>query len=210
MNPLQVAKILQLLSQAIPNPKTELNYSSNFELLIAVILSAHATDKSVNLATAKLFPLANTPASLLAFGELNLKQCIKNVGLYNTKAANIIKSCKILVEQHHSNVPSTRAELEQLPGVGRKTANVILNMVFGQPTIAVDTHIFRVANRTTMARGTTPLAVEKALLAVIPQKFLFSAHHLLLLHGRYVCRAKAPLCASCVIQGLCECELKNL
>jgi len=208
MNKQKISKILQLLQQAIPNPKIELHYTSNFELLLAVILSAHTTDNGVNLTTAKLFPIANTPSAILALGENKLKQYLKNLGLYNAKAANIIKTCKILVEQHNSIVPHTRAALEALPGVGRKTANVILNVAFDQPTIAVDTHIFRVSNRTKIAPGATPLTVEQKLLKTIPQKFLLIAHHLLVLHGRYICKAKKPLCAQCVINKLCEYDHK--
>lgn len=197
------SKILQRLHKAIPNPKTELNYSSTFELLIAVILSAHTTDKSVNTATAQLFPVANTPQQIFALGENKLKSYIKNVGLHNTKACNIIKTCAILADKYQGKVPDTREELEELPGVGRKTANVILNTAFGQPTLAVDTHIFRVANRTKMAIGANPAIVEQKLLQIIPAKFLPIAHHLLLLHGRYVCKARNPLCKECVIGDLC-------
>jgi endonuclease-3 len=187
-----------------PHPTTELIYSSPFELLIAVILSAQATDKSVNKATQILFVKANTPKKIAALGLTGLKKYIKTIGLYNTKAKNIIKTCKILLEQYQGNVPNNREALESLPGVGRKTANVILNTVFHQPTIAVDTHIFRVCNRTGLARGKTPLAVEKMLLKVVPKKYLKNAHHWLVLHGRYICLARKPKCPECIIQDLCE------
>lgn len=187
-----------------PHPTTELNYHSAFELLIAVMLSAQATDISVNKATEKLFAIANTPEAILRLGEAQLKAYIKTIGLFNTKAANIIKTCAILVEQHGGKVPDTREALELLPGVGRKTANVVLNTAFGQLTMAVDTHIFRVANRTGLARGKTPLAVEHALLKSIEAEFLQDAHHWLILHGRYVCTARKPHCGQCIIRDLCE------
>ena len=187
-----------------PHPTTELMYHSTFELLIAVMLSAQATDISVNKATKTLFSVANTPEAMLELGEAELKAYIKTIGLFNTKAANIIKTCHILVENHHSEVPDTREALEALPGVGRKTANVVLNTAFGQPTMAVDTHIFRVANRIGIASGKTPLAVEHALLKHIPSEFLKDAHHWLILHGRYVCTARRPHCAQCLIADLCE------
>jgi endonuclease-3 len=187
-----------------PNPTTELNYSSHFELLIAVMLSAQATDVSVNKATKGLFKRANTPEKILALGEEGLKEHIKTIGLYNSKAKNIINTCKILIEQHHSMVPSTRENLEQLPGVGRKTANVVLNTAFDQHTMAVDTHIFRLSNRTGLAHGKTPLAVEKGLLKNVPKKYQKDAHHWLILHGRYTCKARKPLCSSCIIHDLCE------
>lgn len=251
----KITKIFARLTKAIPEPKTELHYTSDFELLIAVMLSAHSTDVSVNRTTDALFKVANTPQGILDLGESKLKKYIKNVGLYNTKAANIIKTCKIIVKKHHSkdhadrllanifleygtNRPERfgnsarlgihdccerrsqqrrkpkcdgyRESLEELPGVGRKTANVILNIVFGLPTIAVDTHIFRVSNRTKIAQGKTPLAIEEQLLKVVPQKYLKNAHHLLLLHGRYICKARAPLCKECIISDLCEYELKIL
>lgn len=193
-----------------PHPTTELQYSSTFELLIAVMLSAQATDISVNKATRTLYAIANTPQAILNLGEEKLKEYIKTIGLYNTKAANIIKTCQILIEQHGSNVPDTRKELEGLPGVGRKTANVVLNTAFGQPTMAVDTHIFRVANRTGLAPGKTPLAVELALLKNIEPEFLLDAHHWLILHGRYVCMARSPRCSTCVINDLCEYKPKTL
>ena len=200
--------ILQLIFQRFqtqnPHPKTELEYHSHFELLIAVILSAQATDVSVNKATRRLFPIASTPETILALGEEKLKEYIKTIGLFNSKAKHIIQACERLVTLHHSEVPATRAELEALPGVGRKTANVVLNTAFGQPTIAVDTHIFRVANRTGMARGTTPLAVECQLEKKIDDAYLLDAHHWLILHGRYVCVAKKPHCSTCLIRDLCE------
>ena len=204
MNNTKRAAIFARLKRANPAPRTELGYSTPFELLVAVILSAQATDKSVNRATARLFKTANTPRKMLALGARGLKRRIKTIGLYNTKAANILKTCKILVARHDGRVPHTRAELEALPGVGRKTANVVLNTAFGHPTIAVDTHIFRVANRTGLARGKTPLAVEKKLLQTVPGKYRHDAHHWLLLHGRYTCVARRPRCASCVIYDLCE------
>lgn len=191
-----------------PCPTTELNYHSAFELLIAVMLSAQATDVSVNKATDILFLVANTPEAILELGEIGLKEYIKTIGLFNTKAANIVKTCQILVEKHHREVPDTREALEALPGVGRKTANVVLNTAFGQPTMAVDTHIFRVANRTGLAPGKTPLAVEHALLKNIPPEFLKDAHHWLILHGRYICTARKPHCAQCPIVDLCEYEDK--
>ncbi len=197
-------KIFERLSDAIPNPKTELNYTTPFELLIAVILSAQATDKGVNIATNKLFPVANTPKAIYNLGEEKLKSYIKTIGLFNTKAANIIKTCKMLVELHNSVVPNNREELEALPGVGRKTANVVLNTAYGQPTMAVDTHIFRVSNRTKLAPGKHVLEVEKKLLKNIPKQYLLPAHHLLILHGRYTCVARKPRCGACCIYDLCE------
>jgi len=187
-----------------PHPTTELKYHTPFELLIAVVLSAQATDVSVNKATALLFPVANTPEKILALGEEKLKSYIKTIGLYNSKAKNILKLCELLITQHHSKVPSQREALEQLPGVGRKTANVILNTAFGEPTVAVDTHIFRVANRTGLAPGKNVLEVEKNLLKNIPKPFLKDAHHWLILHGRYTCLARKPRCGSCIIEDLCE------
>lgn len=192
-----------------PKPTTELHYHSSFELLIAVILSAQATDVSVNKATAKLFPIANTPESLLALGEERLKEYIKTIGLFNAKAANIVKTCQILVERHAGQVPDNRKDLEALPGVGRKTANVVLNTAFSQPTMAVDTHIFRVANRIGLARGATPLAVEQALLKNVDKEFIYDAHHWLILHGRYVCIARKPKCSQCLIRDLCEYKEKT-
>ena len=196
--------------KADPHPTTELAYHNHFELLIAVILSAQATDKSVNKATEKLFPVANTPEKLLELGEKGLKEYIKTIGLYTNKAKNIIATCKLLIEKFHGRVPDNREELESLPGVGRKTANVILNTCFGHPTIAVDTHIFRVANRIGLARGATPLAVEKQLEQNIPKEFLPNAHHWLVLHGRYVCVARKPHCPTCLIRDLCEYKHKTV
>jgi len=188
----------------MPAPTTELNYETPFELLIAVILSAQATDISVNKATDKLYPRARTPESILALGVAGLKPYIRTIGLFNSKAENIIKTCRMLIEQHGSEVPRTRAELEALAGVGRKTANVILNTAFGEPTIAVDTHIFRVSNRTGLAKGKTPLEVEKRLTKLTPDEFKLDAHHWLILHGRYVCKARTPLCSECSIVTWCE------
>lgn len=204
MNKQKRQQIFDLLAEAIPNPETELNYSSTFELLIAVILSAQATDRGVNIATDKLFKVANTPEAIYALGVDGLKEYIKTIGLFNTKAENIIKACKILIDKHNSIVPDTREELEELPGVGRKTANVVLNTAFGQIAMAVDTHIFRVSNRTGIAKGKTVLEVEKNLLKFTPKEHLMDAHHLLILHGRYTCVARKPRCGSCVIYDLCE------
>ncbi len=196
--------IFERLRAANPAPRTELNYSSPFELLVAVILSAQATDKGVNKATASLFLVANTPQAILDLGEEGLKAHIRTLGLYNAKAANIIKTCALLVERHGGEVPGERAALEALPGVGRKTANVILNTAFGHDTLAVDTHIFRVANRTGLATGRTPLEVEQKLLRLVPKEFLQDAHHWLILHGRYICVARKPRCWVCPIQDLCD------
>ena len=187
-----------------PTPKTELKYHSNFELLISVILSAQATDVSVNKATDKLYKIANTPAAIHALGVTGLKPYIKTIGLFNTKAENIIKTCAILVNRHHNIVPNTREALEALPGVGRKTANVVLNTAFGQLAMAVDTHIFRVSNRTGIAPGKNVIEVEKRLLKLVPTEFLLDAHHWLILHGRYICLARTPRCSACVIEDLCE------
>lgn len=187
-----------------PHPTTELEYDSTFELLIAVILSAQATDVSVNLATRRLYRVANTPEAILELGEDGLKDYIKTIGLFNSKAKNVISTCRILLEKHGGEVPSDRQSLEALPGVGRKTANVILNTAFGQPTMAVDTHIFRVANRTGLALGKTPLIVERKLLKSVPDEFLLDAHHWLILHGRYVCKARTPNCAECIVRDLCR------
>jgi endonuclease-3 len=197
-------KIFERLKAANPAPTTELHYRTPFELLVAVILSAQATDKSVNKATTKLFKVANTPRAILKLGEAGLKEYIKTIGLFNAKAKNIMATCRLLVEKHQGKVPDDRASLEALPGVGRKTANVILNTAFGQPTIAVDTHIFRVANRIGLAAGKTPLAVEKQLLEAVPKPFRHDAHHWLILHGRYVCTARKPHCVTCIIRDLCE------
>jgi endonuclease-3 len=204
MNKTKRHEIFRRLREANPEPTTELEYTSPFELLIAVMLSAQATDVSVNKATAKLFPVANTPQALLALGVEELKGYIKTIGLFNTKAENVIKTCRILVEQYESKVPTTREALEALPGVGRKTANVILNTAFREPAMAVDTHIFRVSNRTGIAPGKTVLAVEKQLMKQVPQEFLLDAHHWLILHGRYTCIARKPKCGSCLIEDLCE------
>ncbi|HEX4044349.1 MAG TPA: endonuclease III [Gammaproteobacteria bacterium] len=199
-----IREIFLRFRKAHPHPTTELVYHNHFELLIAVILSAQATDKSVNKATEKLFAVANTPKKILALGEKKLRDYIKTIGLYTTKAKHIMVACQLLITRFHATVPKQRADLESLPGVGRKTANVILNTCFGEPTIAVDTHIFRVANRTGLAKGSTPLAVEKQLMKNIPHEFLHDAHHWLVLHGRYVCVARKPHCPSCIIQDLCE------
>jgi len=196
--------IFERLRAANPAPRTEHNYTSSFELLIAVILSAQATDKGVNKATAALFPVANTPASILSLGVKELSAYIKSIGLYNGKAKNIIATCELLLRKHGGEVPTTREALELLPGVGRKTANVILNTAFGHDTIAVDTHIFRVANRTGLARGKTVRAVEEKLLKFVPPEFLKDAHHWLILHGRYICKARIPVCPECIIADLCE------
>ncbi|MEW8086659.1 MAG: endonuclease III [Candidatus Thiodiazotropha endolucinida] len=204
MNKLKRQAIFERLQADNPDPTTELSYNTPFELLVAVILSAQATDKSVNKATQQLFPLANTPEKILALGVEGLKRYIRTIGLFNGKAKNIVETCRILIEEYGSEVPDTRKALERLPGVGRKTANVVLNTAFGQPTMAVDTHIFRVANRTRLAPGKTPLEVERKLLRYIPQSFLQDAHHWLILHGRYTCIARKPRCGSCVIEDLCE------
>jgi endonuclease III len=196
--------IFERLRAANPAPTTELDYATPFELLIAVILSAQATDKGVNKATASLFPRANTPASILALGEDGLREQIRTLGLFNSKARNIMAACRILVERHHGDVPRRREELEALPGVGRKTANVVLNTAFGEPAMAVDTHIFRVANRTGIAPGKTPLAVERGLIKWVPKPFQRDAHHWLILHGRYVCTARRPRCPSCLVHDLCD------
>jgi len=201
--------IFSTLRAANPHPTTELEYGTPFELLVAVILSAQATDVGVNKATQKLFPVANTPEAILALGVDGLKRYVRTIGLYNSKAENIIKTCRILIEEHGSEVPRTREALEKLPGVGRKTANVILNTAFGEPTIAVDTHIFRVSNRTGLAKGKTPLEVEKRLLRLTPEEFLKDAHHWLILHGRYVCKARKPLCGECSIESWCEYRKKD-
>ena len=204
MTPAAIAECFRRFRDANPQPTTELEYTSTFELLIAVILSAQATDKGVNKATRRLFPVANTPAAILALGEDGLKDFIKTIGLYNTKAANILKTCQILLDEHGGEVPAERAALEKLPGVGRKTANVILNTAFRQPVMAVDTHIFRVANRTGIAPGKTVLAVEKSLMARVPPEYLLDAHHWLILHGRYICIARKPRCGACLISDLCD------
>ena len=202
-------QIFYRLREENPNPKTELAYTSNFELLISVILSAQATDVSVNKATAKLYPVANTPEAIAKLGVEGLKKYIKTIGLYNTKAVNVIKTCNILVKEHNSVVPDNREDLETLPGVGRKTANVVLNTAFGQPAMAVDTHIYRVSNRTKIAKGKTVLDVEKKLMRHVPKEFLIDAHHWLILHGRYICTARKPRCGACVIEDLCEFKEKT-
>ncbi len=204
MNAKDRERFFERLSELNPSPKTELNYSSPFELLVAVTLSAQATDVGVNKATARLFPVANTPEAILALGEDGLKDYIKTIGLFNSKAKNVIAACQRLIDHHDGEVPRTREELEALPGVGRKTANVVLNTAFGQPTMAVDTHIFRVSNRTRLAPGKTVLAVEKALLKRVPAQFLVDAHHWLILHGRYTCKARTPLCGQCPVVDLCR------
>ena len=210
MNKDKRTAIFKTLRERMPAPTTELEYVNPFELLIAVILSAQATDVSVNKATAKLYPVANTPEAILALGVAGLKPYIRTIGLFNSKAENIIPTSRTLLEKHGSEVPRTREELEALPGVGRKTANVILNTAFGEPTIAVDTHIFRVSNRTGIAKGKTPLEVEKRLLRLTPDEFKKDAHHWLILHGRYVCKARKPLCGECPIAEWCEFKKKEL
>ncbi|GAB2686541.1 endonuclease III [Aliiglaciecola aliphaticivorans] len=204
MNNQKRREILTRLRAENPEPTTELNYSTPFELLIAVILSAQATDVGVNKATDKLYPVANTPEAIYALGVDGLKQYIKTIGLFNAKAENVIKTCKILIDQHHSQVPESREALEALPGVGRKTANVVLNTAFGWPTIAVDTHIFRVSNRTKLAMGKNVDQVEQKLLKVVPAEFKVDVHHWLILHGRYICVARKPRCGACIIEDLCE------
>ena len=204
MKPADRKEFFRRLKSIMPKPETELEYNSPFELLTAVILSAQATDVGVNKATKKLFPLANTPQAILDLGEDGLKRYIRTIGLYNAKATNIIKTCGILLEKHGGEVPSERKSLEALPGVGRKTANVVLNTAFGKPTIAVDTHIFRLANRTGMAKGKTPLQVELKLLKAVPKEYLHDAHHWLILHGRYTCKARKPNCPECIVRDLCS------
>ncbi|MCK7543301.1 endonuclease III [Marinobacter bryozoorum] len=209
MNKQKRIEIFSRLRDANPEPTTELNYSTPFELLIAVILSAQATDVGVNKATARLFPVANTPEAILALGVDGLKEYIKTIGLFNSKAENVIKTCRALIEQHGGEVPDTREQLEALPGVGRKTANVVLNTAFRQPAMAVDTHIFRVSNRTGIAPGKNVLEVEKRLMRLVPKEFLMDAHHWLILHGRYTCTARKPKCGSCMIEDLCEFKQKR-
>ena len=204
MKPEDRKEFFRRLQTLNPNPVTELEYGSTFELLVAVVLSAQATDAGVNLATRRLFPKANTPRAILDLGEEGLKDYIRTIGLFNSKAKNIIATCRALLEKHGGEVPSEREKLEALPGVGRKTANVILNVAFGQPTMAVDTHIFRVANRTGLALGKTPLAVERKLLKSIPEQYLLNAHHWLILHGRYTCKARNPNCPECIVRDLCR------
>jgi len=209
MNAAEREAFFQRLAEINPKPVTELNYSTPFELLVAVTLSAQATDVGVNKATARLFPVANTPEAILALGEDGLKNYIRTIGLFNNKAKNIIAACRMLLEKHDGKVPDNLKDLEALPGVGRKTANVVLNTAFGQPTMAVDTHIFRVSNRTGLAPGKTPLAVEKALLKRVPKQYLHDAHHWLILHGRYTCRARSPKCGECPVVDLCRWRQKR-
>jgi len=210
MNKQKRSEIFSRLQAEDSKPTTELEYTTPFELLVAVALSAQSTDKGVNKATRKLFAVANTPQTILALGEAGLKSYIKTIGLYNTKAKHILKTCQLLIDQHGSIVPDDQAALEALPGVGRKTANVIRNTAFGHPTIAVDTHIFRVSNRTKIAPGKTVLEVEKKLLKFVPEEFKLDAHHWLILHGRYTCIARTPRCGSCIIEDLCEFKQKNI
>lgn len=210
MNAQKRREIFERLQAANPKPTTELEYHTPFELLVAVMLSAQATDISVNSATRQLYPVANTPQAILDLGEEKLREYIQRIGLYKTKAKHVMQTCRILLEQHNGAVPQTREALEALPGVGRKTANVILNTAFGQPTIAVDTHIFRLANRINLAPGKTVLDVEQKLLKVIPTEFLLDAHHWLILHGRYICQARKPKCGECIIHDLCEYQAKNV
>lgn len=209
MNKKKRHEIFSRLQKDNPHPVTELKFSSNFELLIAVILSAQATDKSVNIATEKLFAIANTPEAIYRLGETGLKNYIKTIGLFNSKSKNIINTCKILIDEHNSTIPDDQKKLEALPGVGRKTANVVRNTAFGHPTMAVDTHIFRVANRTNIAPGKNVLEVEKKLLKFVPGEFLVDAHHWLILLGRYTCVARKPRCGSCIIEDLCEYKYKT-
>lgn len=210
MQPKNIRLLFEHLQRIDPEPKTELNYDSPFELLTAVMLSAQSTDVGVNKATAKLFPIANTPEKIIALGEEALKSHIATLGLYNSKARHLMQSCRILAEKHQGEVPRSRKELEALPGVGRKTANVLLNILFDEPTIAVDTHIFRVCNRTGLAPGKTPLAVEQKLLEVVPAEFLMHAHHWLILHGRYTCTARKPKCHQCPIAQECKWPQKTI
>jgi endonuclease-3 len=209
MSPAKIRAIFERLRAANPRPTTELVHGSPFELLVSVILSAQATDKSVNAATAELYQKANTPAAILKLGRRGLERHIRTIGLYRTKARNVIAACKLLVEKHGGGVPRTREELEALPGVGRKTASVILNTAYGEPTIAVDTHIFRVANRTGIAPGKDVIAVEEKLLKLVPEEYRLNAHHWLILHGRYVCLARKPGCPECLIRDLCEYKQKT-
>lgn len=209
LRPDEIRELFSRLAELNPKPKTELVYTTPFELLVAVMLSAQATDVSVNKATRRLYRVANTPQAMLALGEEGLKPYISSIGLFNAKAKNVIATCELLIERHGGDVPATREALEALPGVGRKTANVVLNTAFGQPVIAVDTHIFRVANRTGLARGTTVRQVEDRLAKVIPAEYQHDAHHWLILHGRYVCKARTPLCPACVIRDICRYPLKT-
>jgi len=209
MNPAKRREIFLRLQQLNPHPTTELEFHTPFELLIAVLLSAQATDISVNAATRQLYPVANTPKKILKLGEEKLREYVQRIGLYKTKAKHIMQTCKILLEQHGGEVPQTREALEALPGVGRKTANVVLNTAFGQPTIAVDTHIFRISNRTGIAPGKDVVEVEKKLLKFVPDEFKQDAHHWLILHGRYICQARKPKCSQCIIENLCEYKKKE-
>jgi endonuclease-3 len=209
MSPAKREEFFRRLAQAIPDPRSELHFDNPFELLVAVVLSAQATDKGVNLATAKLFPVANTPQKMAALGVEGLEPYVKTIGLYRGKAKNVVALSKLLVEKHGGKVPHTREALEELPGVGRKTANVVLNAAFGEPTIAVDTHVFRVSNRTGLAPGKDPLEVEQKLLKVVPKKYLQHAHHYLILHGRYTCVARKPLCGKCPVYAQCEFKEKR-
>jgi endonuclease III len=209
MNPEKRRAFFEALKSNNPKPRTELEYSTPFELLAAVLLSAQATDISVNKGTRRLYPVANTPEKIYALGEKGLIPYIQHIGLYKTKAKHLIETCRLLIERHHSQVPEDREALEDLPGVGRKTANVILNTAFGHPTMAVDTHIFRVSNRTGLAPGKDVLAVEMALLKRVPKEYLIDAHHWLILHGRYVCKARKPDCSQCIVEPLCSSKEKN-
>ena len=209
MNPAEVVELSRRLAAGNPNPRSELEYSKPFELLVSVVLSAQATDVSVNKATAQLYPVANTPQQILDLGEEKLRNYIKTIGLYQTKARNVIALCRLLLERHSGEVPRDREALEALPGVGRKTANVVLNVAFGEPTIAVDTHIFRVANRTGLARGTTPDKISAKLEKITPEPYRLHAHHWLILHGRYVCKARTPECWRCIIADLCRYKPKT-
>ena len=210
MNPQRRHEIFSRLRAANPHPTTELEYNNPFELLVAVILSAQATDKGVNLATRKLFPVANTPETIYALGEAGLTEYVKTIGLYKSKVRHLIATCRMLIDRHDSKVPENRAALEALPGVGRKTASVVLNTAFGHVEMAVDTHIFRVSNRTGLAPGKTVLEVERKLMKHVPKEFLLDAHHWLILHGRYVCQARTPKCSACLIVDLCEYKAKVL
>lgn len=210
MNENKRSQIFQRFKQHNPNPQTELNYSNTFELLIAVVLSAQATDISVNKVTEKLFPVANTPETILALGVKGLKKYIRTIGLFNTKAEHIIKTCRLLIDEYSSQVPDSRKDLEHLPGIGRKTANVILNTAFGQPAIAVDTHVFRVSNRTGIARGENVRVIEEQLMRYVPDEYKQVAHHWLILHGRYTCIARKPKCNNCIIYDLCEFKYKEV
>ena len=209
MNPAKRRQIFERLQAANPKPTTELEYADPFQLLVAVVLSAQATDRSVNITTRSLFAAADTPQKMLALGEEGLAEYIKSIGLFRSKARHLIQTCRLLIERHGGAVPADRASLEALPGVGRKTANVVLNTAFGHATLAVDTHIFRVANRTGLAPGKTPLEVERRLMRFVPRAFLQDAHHWLILHGRYVCRARKPLCEQCIIADLCDYKAKS-